>query len=162
MIRITIFLINVNINPDLWSRKVSSLNWVVFPLHILNFNEHLNSKIALYTIISVLYVKYILFQHNMNLYVVFCLCNIAVSYSVLNPSSITSLCKCLSMEEAGLFGLQLGLPLSIKDDLLYAANPAKELAFRLLGIWSGSKHSSRRVRRYVWFRYNLYLISKIY
>lgn len=97
----------------------------------------------------------------MNLYVVFCLCNITVSYSVLNPSSITSLCKCLSMEEAGLFGLQLGLPLSIKDDLLYAANPAKELAFRLLGIWSGSKHSSRRVRKYVWFWYNLVLISKI-
>lgn len=85
----------------------------------------------------------------MNLYVVLCLCNITVSYSVLNPSSITSLCKCLSMEEAGLFGLQLGLPLSIKDDLFNAANPAKELAFRLLGIWSGSKHSSRRVRKYV-------------
>lgn len=162
MIRITIFSIDDNINPDLRSRKVSSLNWVVFPLHILYFNEHLNLKIALLTIISVLYVKYVLFQHNMNSYVVFRLCNITVSYSVLNPSSITSLCKCLSMEEAGLFGLQLGLPLSIKDDLINAANPAKELAFRLLGIWSGSKHSSRRVRKYVWFWYNLVLTSKIY
>lgn len=53
------------------------------------------------------------------------------------------------MEEAGLFGLQLGLPLSIKEDLFEALNPPKELAYRLLQIWSGSKHSSRRVKKYV-------------
>lgn len=73
--------------------------------------------------------------------------NTELSYSVLNPSSITALCKCLSIEEAGLFGLQLGLPLSIKEDLFEAPNPPKELAFRLLHIWSGSKHSSRRVKK---------------
>lgn len=105
------------------------------------------------TIINVLNFSYKSYMHvlcyGMDSYIVFCLYDIAVSCSVLNPSSITALCKCLSMEEAGLFGLQLGLPLSIKEDLFQAPNPPKELAFRLLHIWSGSKHSSRRVKKYV-------------
>ncbi|XP_078320598.1 uncharacterized protein LOC144621400 [Crassostrea virginica] len=70
-----------------------------------------------------------------------------LSYSVLNPSSIMSLCRCLTLDEACLFGLQLGLPLSIKEIILEAQHPARELAFRLLEIWSGSRHCTRRVRK---------------
>lgn len=51
------------------------------------------------------------------------------------------------MEEAGLFGLQLGLPPSIREVLLESRNPPKELTFRLLQIWNGSKHCPRRVKK---------------
>lgn len=52
------------------------------------------------------------------------------------------------MEEAGLFGLQLGLPPSIREVLLESRNQPKELTFRLLQIWNGSKHCPRRVKKY--------------
>ncbi|XP_062569642.1 uncharacterized protein LOC134231681 [Saccostrea cucullata] len=73
--------------------------------------------------------------------------NTEITYSVLNPSSINALCKCFTLDEAGLFALQMGLPISIKQELFEAENPAKELTFRLLRLWGGSKHSRVRIRK---------------
>lgn len=70
-----------------------------------------------------------------------------VSYPVLDAPSLQLLCNCFSLDEAGMFALQMGFPLSIKEDLFKAQFPSKELANRLLRIWRGTRHSLDRIKK---------------
>lgn len=73
--------------------------------------------------------------------------SITVSYPVLDAPSLQLLCNCFSLDEAGMFALQMGFPLSIKEDLFKAQFPSKELANRLLRIWRGTRHSLDRIKK---------------
>ncbi|XP_048753803.2 uncharacterized protein LOC125665215 isoform X3 [Ostrea edulis] len=73
--------------------------------------------------------------------------NTELTYSVLNPSSIQALCSSFTLEEAGLFAVQMGLPNTIHGELSEVENPVKELTFRLFQFWRGSKHSRARIRK---------------
>lgn len=72
-----------------------------------------------------------------------------VTYPVLEASSIQYLCNCFSLDEAGMFALQMDLPLSIKEELFNAQFPSKELAKKLFLIWRGSRHSRDRIKKIV-------------